>query len=71
MLCRLKIMQSFDGQILNLSTICNIRIAININYLKEKRNVPGGGRVRPLAAKAAVGLKSRAPPGPDPDGEGT
>jgi hypothetical protein len=69
MLCRLKIMQSFDGQILNLPTICGIRIVININNLAENGEVPGDGRVRPVAARAALGLKACAPPGSDPDRE--
>jgi hypothetical protein len=53
MLGRLKIMQSFDGQILNLPPIFNIRIVSNINYLNEDGSVWGTDRVRPLAAKAS------------------
>jgi hypothetical protein len=53
MLGRLKIMQSFDGQILNLPPIFNIRIVSNINYLNEDGSVWGADRVRPLAAKAS------------------
>jgi hypothetical protein len=62
-------MQSFDGQILNLPTICGIRIIININSLAENGRVPGDGRVRPVAARAALGLKACAPSGSDPDRE--
>jgi hypothetical protein len=71
MLGRLKIMQSFHGQILNLPTIYDIGIAININRLREKGRVPGGDRLYPLAAKAAVGLKACAQPGSGPDNERT
>jgi hypothetical protein len=63
MLSRLKIMQSFDGQILNLPIICDIRIVININNLSEKGSIPGGGRLRPLAAKATTGSQSRCAAG--------
>jgi hypothetical protein len=69
MLGRLKIMQSFDGQILNLAPIDGIRIAININHLSENGSISGGGRVRPVAARAALGLEACAQPGSDPDRE--
>jgi hypothetical protein len=69
MLGRLKIMQSFDGQILNLPPIYGIIILININHLSENGSVPGDGRVRPVAARAGLGLEAWAQPGSDPDRE--
>jgi hypothetical protein len=63
MLSRLKIMQSFDGQILNLPIICDIRIVININNLSEKGAFPAVVGCVLWPQKPQLGLKADAQPG--------